>query len=293
MRIDGRWVGVAVVVLGLGTTAPLSAHSMEQAAILLDFRDAAIDAELQVPAERLQSAIGIQQTSSVSSYLLNGLSVSLPDGRRFAVKPISGPHLSRAGLFDLHCSLLIDRIPSEVVLVSIRTDWRTSTFANEPQLAGVLHGADRTLRCLRQIGKIVTEFTAGHSVTLTAGAMNLVHVPRRPGEVVIAASILIFAVHAFRPLFPGREAAIAGCFGLVHRMAFETMQLLVVAAGLPSLILLSRTRLYPSIRIAGPVFAGAAAAAWIVQRLWDVPNPAEVLVTALAQRAGWIAPSSP
>jgi len=169
-------------------------------------------------------------------------------------------------------------------------------------------------RCLLQIGKIVTAFTAGHSVTLAAGAMNLIHVSNRPIEVLIAVSILVSAVHALRPLFPGREAVIAGCFGLVHGMAFattlaelglgrwdrvasilgfnlgiEAMQLVVVAIALPSLILLSRTRLYPSIRTVGAVFAGAVAIAWIAQRLWDLPNPADAFVMALAQHAAWIA----
>jgi hypothetical protein len=37
------------------------------------------------------------------------------------------------------------------------------------------------------------------------------------------------------------------------------------------------------------VFAGTAAAGWIVQRLWNLPNPADAVVTALAQRALWIA----
>jgi hypothetical protein len=175
------------------------------------------------------------------------------------------------------------------------------------------YGSD-VRRCLLQVGKVVSAFTIGHSVTLALGVLNLVHVPGRPVEVMIAASILISAVHAFRPLFPGREAAIAGSFGLVHGMAFattlaelglsrwervasifgfnlgiEAMQLVVVAAALPPLILLSRTRLYPSIRIAGAVFAGTVATAWIAQRVWDLPNPADALVAAIAQRAGWIA----
>jgi HupE / UreJ protein len=390
MRIDRNWA--AAVVVGLGITAFLSAHSMDQAAILLDFTDHAIDAEIQLPAARLQSALETHDTPAVLEYILGGLSASLPDGRTFGIAPIATPYLSHvegspyviarvrlvppagsdARLFDLHCNLLVDRLPSQVVLVSIRTDWRTSTFANQPQLAGVLRGSHRTVRldrrtanwwngfgsilrlgmrhiaegtdhllfllvlllpapllvvcgrwteygsdvrrCLLQIARVVTAFTTGHSVTLATGALNLVHVPGRPVEVLIAASILISAVHAFRPLFPGHEAAIAGSFGLVHGMAFattlaelglgrwervasilgfnlgiETMQLLVVAAALPSLILLSRTSLYSSVRIAGALFAAAVAAAWIAQRLWDLPNPADAVVTALAQRAGWIA----
>jgi hypothetical protein len=143
--------------------------------------------------------------------------------------------------------------------------------------------------------------------------MNLVHVPSRAVEVLIAVSILVSAAHALRPLFPGREAVIAGCFGLVHGMAFastlaqlglsrwdrvasilgfnlgiEAMQLMVVAVALPSLILLSRTGLYPWIRITGALFAGSVAMALVAQRAWNLPNPADAFVTALAQHAVWI-----
>lgn len=124
--------------------------------------------------------------------------------------------------------------------------------------AGVRHSVLQTLR-------VVTAFTVGHSITLALAALGLVRVPSRPIEVLIAFSILVSAAHALRPLFPGREAGIAALFGLTHGLAFastlqnlelgwwervvsilgfnlgiETMQLFVVAATIPSLILLSR-----------------------------------------------------
>ncbi len=37
---------------------------------------------------------------------------------------------------------------------------------------------------------------------------------------LIALSILLAAVHALRPLFPGREALIAASVGIVHGLAF-------------------------------------------------------------------------
>lgn len=147
-------------------------------------------------------------------------------------------------------------------------------------------------RCMTKIATIVTAFTIGHSITLAAGALDLVHVPSRPIETLIAVSILVSAVHAFRPLFPGREAAIAGFFGLIHGLAFATtlaVQLVVVMTALPSLILLSRTRLYGAIRTGGALFAGVAASGWIAQRLWDAPNPADAVVMALAHWAIWVA----
>ncbi len=154
---------------------------------------------------------------------------------------------------------------------------------------------------------IVTAFTIGHSLTLTLAAMNFVHVPSRPVEVLIAVSILVSAVHALRPLFPGREAWIAAFFGLVHGLAFastldrlglsrwdrvagilsfnlgiETMQLLVVAMVLPSLLVMSRTAAYSVFRIAGAVFACIASAMWIVERMFPVQTHVDTVVDLIA-----------
>ncbi len=130
-------------------------------------------------------------------------------------------------------------------------------------------GAGSIRRSLVQIMRVVTAFTTGHSATLALGAWGLVSLPSRVVEVLIAFSILASAIHALRPVFPGREPAIAAGFGLVHGLAFattlqnlgvgpwqriasilgfnlgiETMQLIVVGAILPSLIILSRTPAY-------------------------------------------------
>ena len=161
---------------------------------------------------------------------------------------------------------------------------------------------------------IVTAFTIGHSITLTLAAMNFVRAPERPIEVLIAVSILVSAVHALRPIFPGREAWIAAFFGLIHGLAFaatldrlglarwergggilafnlgiETMQMVVVAAILPSLMLLSGTRMYSTVRIGGALFAGVASLGWIAERLFDFHTPVDVVVNALAWHAWWVA----
>ena len=375
------------------------AHSMYQGALLLDFLGNDAKVELQLPAERLETALGARfsqpmtppDTARVAAYILQTVSASAPDGRVLGFQLLDSPrrqliegapyvvarlHLilppgTSADRFELHCRVLLDRIPAQVILASIRTDWQTSTFANDPQLIAVLHGAQRTVsvdrrngnwwnglagvfqlgmrhiaegtdhlffllalllpsplllrgrrwsgysnvrRCLLKIAGVVTAFTVGHSVTLAAGALDLIHVPSRPIEILIAVSILVSAVHAYRPLFPGREAVIAGFFGLIHGMAFattltelglgrwervasifgfnlgiETMQLIVVMVALPSLVILSRTRLYGAIRTAGALFAGIAASGWIAQRLWDLPNPADPVVASFAHWAPWLA----
>jgi hypothetical protein len=57
---------------------------------------------------------------------------------------------------------------------------------------------------------------------------------------------------------------------LSFNLGIEAMQMVVVAAILPSLILMSRTSAYPIFRISGAVFAGVASVGWIVERLFDL-----------------------
>lgn len=163
--------------------------------------------------------------------------------------------------------------------------------------AGRWSGPATVHRSLVQILRIVTAFTLGHSLTLALAGFGLVRLPSRPVEILIAVSILVSALHAFRPLFPGKEAVIAAFFGLIHGLAFasalsglgftgwyrlisvlgfnlgiEAMQLVVVAVTLPSLLLLSRTVLYAAFRISGALFAAVASVGWIVERVSDRPN---------------------
>ncbi len=167
---------------------------------------------------------------------------------------------------------------------------------------------------LKRLLLIVTAFTVGHSLTLLLGSLGWVRLPSQPIEVLIAVSILVSAVHAVRPLFPGRterspEAWVAGGFGLIHGLAFadtltnlqldagpmalsilgfnvgiELMQLFVIALTLPWLILMSRTRQYTGVRLAGAALAGVAALAWVVERVTGQPNG---LSTGVEQVAGY------
>jgi len=168
-----------------------------------------------------------------------------------------------------------------------------------------------TRNSLTKLLKIVTAFTIGHSITLLIGALGWVHMPAQPIEVLIAISILVSAVHAIYPVFPGKEIYIAAGFGLVHGMAFasvlanlnldagpmalsifgfnlgiELMQLLVIVLIVPWLILLSQTSYYTWIRIPGAVFAGIAACGWTVERVTGEEN----LIGAVMQNATTLAP---
>jgi hypothetical protein len=191
--------------------------------------------------------------------------------------------------------LLVLLLPAPLIVVGSR--WAES--------------ADMRSSVLR-ILKIVTAFTVGHSITLALAAFGIVRVPSRPIEVLIAISILVSAIHALRPIFPGKEAA--AFFGLIHGLAFaatlgelgldrwervagilafnlgiESMQMIVVAVTMPSLLLMSRTRAYPSLRIGGALFAGLASVGWIAERLLGMHSSVDVVVGAVARHAVWIA----
>ena len=143
--------------------------------------------------------------------------------------------------------------------------------------------------------------------------------PQQAIEALIAVSILIAEVNAIRPIFPGREALIAGAFDLVHGLAFsatlteldlsggqlalsllgfnlgiELMQLAIVAIVLPPLTFLARTRAYTPLRIVAAGVAGVVAIGWLVARLGfanGLPDAADGLVgiSIYAIGALWIA----
>lgn len=163
---------------------------------------------------------------------------------------------------------------------------------------------------LARLLKIITAFTVGHSVTLLIGSFGWLRLPQQPVEVLIAVSILISAVHAIRPVFPGKEMYVAAGFGLVHGLAFATvlsdlnlgvremalsilgfnigielMQLFVVALVVPWLILLSLTPFYKWFRIAGALFAAVAAVAWVAERVSNAPNGISNLLQNVPEHA--------
>lgn len=145
---------------------------------------------------------------------------------------------------------------------------------------------------IRALALVVTAFTVGHSLTLIAAALFGAALPSAPVEAAIAASVLVSAIHAWRPLFPGREAFVAAGFGLIHGLAFATVvtgfgagalvrttailgfnlgielvQLALVAALLPALLIGARTRFYRPARQALAGLTGLAALAWLAERL--------------------------
>lgn len=168
-------------------------------------------------------------------------------------------------------------------------------------------------RALWRLAGIVTAFTVGHSLTLLGGVLLNWHLPDQLVEIVIAISILISALHAWKPIFPGREAWVAGVFGLFHGLAFATLaggfglgltervlatlgfnvgvelfQLVVVAALLPLLFLVSSSPVYVWVRAVLASFAGLAALAWMVERISGQSNDVATLTSFVLAKIQWL-----
>ncbi len=136
---------------------------------------------------------------------------------------------------------------------------------------------------------IVTAFTAGHCITLVHGAVAWFVLPAQAVAVAIALSILVSAVHAWRPVFPRRQWCVAAGFGLVHGLAFaagirelglhggrlaagilafnlgvEAVQAVAVLATAPLIVLLARR--VPQARAVAAALSGAVALVWMAQR---------------------------
>lgn len=149
---------------------------------------------------------------------------------------------------------------------------------------------------LVHIVKVATAFTLAHSLTLCLAAFQIVQVPSRVVESVIAASIGLAALDIFYPIFRRRLWIIIFLFGLFHGFGFADMlttlgvtnqypalslfgfnlgieigQLMIIAVIFPVLYLLRNQKLYVSWGVkAGAMLLGAISLYWFIERAFDV-----------------------
>ena len=145
---------------------------------------------------------------------------------------------------------------------------------------------------LVSIFKVVTAFTLAHSLTLTLAALNIVRLPTRLTESVIAASIIVAALNNIVPVVTESRARIAFGFGLLHGFGFasvladmglprgtrltsllsfnlgiETGQLAVVCIAVPVIYALRSGVFYRrAVMPWGSAAIAAMAMVWLVQR---------------------------
>lgn len=161
--------------------------------------------------------------------------------------------------------------------------------------------------------KIVTAFTAGHSVTLLVGAWGWIYIPAQLVEIIIAVSILISSIHAVKPLFYSKEIFIAFGFGFIHGLAFsqtltelsidgvnlllsvlgfnlgiEVMQLYIIALTIPWFILMSQVQQFKYFRNLFAGLVGLASVGWILQRVTGNDNFISIGVEKIFLLSPWL-----
>nr|WP_199724811.1 HupE/UreJ family protein [Noviherbaspirillum saxi] len=158
------------------------------------------------------------------------------------------------------------------------------------------HGVDGLKPAFYNVLKIVTAFTVAHSITLSLATLEVITLPSRWVESVIAASVVLAALNNIVPIFRERRWAMAFAFGLVHGFGFasvlsdlglpndalvlaligfnigvEAGQLVIVAGFLPLAYLLRKTNFYRGMILSGgSIVIAALAAVWLMERVFDM-----------------------
>lgn len=145
------------------------------------------------------------------------------------------------------------------------------------------------------IVKVVTFFTIAHTITLTLASLEIVNLPSRFVESIIAFSIGLAAYHNIRPIFKMKDWIIAFIFGLFHGFGFASVlsdlgltnefltlsllgfnlgveigQLAIIAAIFPILFLLRKLKLYPKLLVYLSVLLIVISLYWFIERVFDI-----------------------
>jgi hypothetical protein len=244
-----------------------------------DFRAGLIESETPIPAGVVKFDFA---SAKIEPLAINAGPGSLWSGFR-----------AMAGLGYFHVLHGLDHILFLLALLAV------APLAVSNRRWTLVHGSGHALRRFLAIS---IAFTAGHSISLAAGAFEVIRFNGTVVEVIVAASIVLAAIHAIRPLFFGREWMVAAAFGLVHGQAFsqslagigfgwqdksvallgfnlgvEAAQITVMVAALP-ILALSRVEGFQQVRQAVMILVALFAALWIGERAFGLPLPGWLLV---------------
>ncbi|WP_422105253.1 HupE/UreJ family protein [Winogradskyella sp.] len=148
------------------------------------------------------------------------------------------------------------------------------------------------------IVKIITFFTIAHTITLSLASLEIIKLPSRFVESIIALSIGLAAYHNIKPIFKGRDWVIAFVFGLFHGFGFASVlgdlgfngehltlsllgfnigveigQVAIIAAIFPILYLLRKLKLYPKFLVYLSLILIIISLYWVVERVFDIDLP--------------------
>jgi len=146
--------------------------------------------------------------------------------------------------------------------------------------------------------KIITFFTIAHTITLSLAALNIIVLPSRLVESIIALSIGLAAYHNIKPIFKGKDWLIAFVFGLFHGFGFASVmgelgfkgefltltllgfnigveigQVLIIALIFPLLYFLRKKKLYPKLLVYLSVLLIVISLYWLFERAFDIDLP--------------------
>jgi HupE / UreJ protein len=145
---------------------------------------------------------------------------------------------------------------------------------------------------LWNVAKTVTAFTLAHSITLTLATLQVVQLPARFTESMIALSVLVTAIDNFIPILPQKRWVVAFAFGLMHGFGFASVlvdldlprsalalslfgfnvgveigQLILVAFLIPFAYAARATRLYQPLALrGGSAIIAVLAFGWLAER---------------------------
>ena len=159
--------------------------------------------------------------------------------------------------------------------------------------------------------KIITFFTIAHSITLALAALEIINLPSRFVESIIALSIALAAFHNIRPIIKGREWVIAFVFGLFHGFGFASVlgekglsgeflvislfgfnvgvelgQLFIIFLIFPVLFFLRKLKSYPKLLIYGSILLIFISFYWAIERIFDVELQGGAPIKALLRSIG-------
>ncbi len=160
------------------------------------------------------------------------------------------------------------------------------------------HPVEKFKPAFLYIIKIITFFTIAHTITLSLASLEIIVLPSRFVESIIALSIGLAAYHNIKPIFKGRDWIIAFVFGLFHGFGFASVlgdlgfngehltlsllgfnigveigQVVIIAAIFPILYLLRKLKLYPKLLVYLSALLIIISMYWLVERSFDIDLP--------------------
>ncbi|GGD05326.1 HupE/UreJ family protein [Hyunsoonleella pacifica] len=160
------------------------------------------------------------------------------------------------------------------------------------------HPVDKFKPAFIYIVKIITFFTIAHTITLSLASLQILTLPSRLVESLIALSIGLAAYHNIKPIFKGKDWVIAFVFGLFHGFGFATVlgelgfkgenlslsllgfnigveigQLVIIIAIFPILYLIRKLKLYPKFLVYLSAILIIISLYWLIERAFDIDLP--------------------